>query len=779
MNKLLSTILILFATVVSAASTWVGAVIAYVIISWNWDFPWWKDTIILLGFCLVWHWGGFFLSMILAGVAMSLEEEEEETSTALPSQKKEDTEKVCANYEEPTPEVPYPHIVTTHTSKYMPSGKQVRPWVRYWARMLDILVFAFLAGIVLAFVYKPAIEMPDILFGIVFLFAYIFVEAAMLASWGTTPGKSALKVRLRNSDGSKLSYADALSRAFNVWFRGLGFGIPIVTIFTQIYAYDRLKNQGFTSWDEDRNFKVSHQTIGLWRIMAAVLTIIAALFITSDIMDTKKPAPPDDTEQPRANFGRGCDVNTNGVGSLSYTSLHKASEAGQTETVKLLLEHGADVNALDATLRSPLFYAARKGHNEIVKILLRKGANANARDWSGYTPLREAAKAGHAGTVRLLLANGVDVNAKNDDGKTALTWAVFYGHKEASRALLSAGADANIKTYASPLNNAACLGYVDLVLMLLEHGANINAISQEGYSPLGGAIKMRDSRRGKRMKDAYNSVISLLRNRGAKDIRPTSPPKNGIVNEVKKQATKRFARSVKSTEAQQKTTDIAKSILQTLAQNRHRDAEGGDPDAMFGLGEMYRKGLGVPQNYRKSLSWYRKAAEGKHAKAMFNLGLIYQLGSESGYGVLQDYHQAEHWYQMAAKRGHARAMCSLGLLYDKGLGVSQNYSKALSWYCKSAERGYTKAMNNIGVMYHEGLGVQQSYCQAMFWYRKAAETGSVNAMYNLGQMYDEGRGVAQNSREAMIWYRKAAEKGHAKARDKYVSLRNRVVEGGN
>lgn len=163
--------------------------------------------------------------------------------------------------------------------EYMPSGEQIRPWVRYWARAVDFLLFCFLAGIVLTFVYEPALEMPDAVFSIMLLFAYVFIEPAMLSGWGTTPGKALFKVRLRNNDGSKLSYGNALSRAFKVWFRGEGIGIPIVTLFTHICAYNRLTKQNITSWDEDGNFTVNHQVIEAWRIIVAVLIFIAFAFL--------------------------------------------------------------------------------------------------------------------------------------------------------------------------------------------------------------------------------------------------------------------------------------------------------------------------------------------------------------------------------------------------------------------------------------------------------------------------------------------------------------------
>jgi len=185
---------------------------------------------------------------------------------------------ISAAFKPPPPPTLQPTVSATPDTECVPSGEQSRPWVRYWARMVDFFLFALLAGIVLAFVYAPALEIPDALFGVILLFAYVFVEAAMLAAWGTTPGKVILNIRLRNGDGSKLSYADALSRAFNVWFRGEGIGIPIVALFTQISAYNRLMKQGLTSWDEEGSFKVTHRTIGAWRTIVVVL-IMLGMFI--------------------------------------------------------------------------------------------------------------------------------------------------------------------------------------------------------------------------------------------------------------------------------------------------------------------------------------------------------------------------------------------------------------------------------------------------------------------------------------------------------------------
>lgn len=160
------------------------------------------------------------------------------------------------------------------------SGSQVRPWIRYWARTLDILLFAFLFGMVLAFTFPAVMELNDTMFGIVLLLSMTFAEAASLSLFATTPGKALLRIRVCNHDGSRLSYGSALGRSMNVLVRGLGLGIPIVALITHIMAYTRLTRDGVTSWDGAGNHLVAHREIQVWRGALVILGLFgaAALF---------------------------------------------------------------------------------------------------------------------------------------------------------------------------------------------------------------------------------------------------------------------------------------------------------------------------------------------------------------------------------------------------------------------------------------------------------------------------------------------------------------------
>jgi uncharacterized protein len=96
------------------------------------------------------------------------------------------------------------------------------------------------------------------------------------------------------------------------------------------------------------------------------------------------------------------------------------------ETVKVLLDAGADVNAQARNPMKvrPIHAAAAAAQIEVTRALIERGADVNARQEEGYTPLHEAAGSGKIDFARLFLDHGADINARTDSGKTALTIAI-------------------------------------------------------------------------------------------------------------------------------------------------------------------------------------------------------------------------------------------------------------------------------------------------------------------------------------------------------------------
>lgn len=110
-------------------------------------------------------------------------------------------------------------------------------------------------------------------------------------------------------------------------------------------------------------------------------------------------------------------------GRYGLTALHYAVRGGKLPLIQLLLERGAQVNALDGDDLTPLLHLTKTRSKAdpipMMELLARSGADLNARDEMQGTLLMYFARRGHAGAVQWLLANGADRNARNQNGKTA------------------------------------------------------------------------------------------------------------------------------------------------------------------------------------------------------------------------------------------------------------------------------------------------------------------------------------------------------------------------
>ncbi|KAM9250323.1 B-cell lymphoma 3 protein [Cariama cristata] len=103
------------------------------------------------------------------------------------------------------------------------------------------------------------------------------------------------------------------------------------------------------------------------------------------------------------------------------TPLHVAVSSGARESVLLLLEHGADVDAVDIKSgRSPLLHAVESNSLEMAELLIQRGASVNAQSYAGCTALHAAAGRGLLGVLRLLLRSGADCALKNYHNDTPL-----------------------------------------------------------------------------------------------------------------------------------------------------------------------------------------------------------------------------------------------------------------------------------------------------------------------------------------------------------------------
>jgi len=123
-------------------------------------------------------------------------------------------------------------------------------------------------------------------------------------------------------------------------------------------------------------------------------------------------------------------------------------------------------------------------------------------------------------------------------------------------------------------------------------------------------------------------------------------------------------------------------------------ADKGDADAQYNLGQMHRRGEGVPKNDKTAVKWYTLAAEQGDVDAQYNLGDMYAHGR----GVLENDKTAVKWFTKAAEQGDAKAQFNLGVMYANGEGVLTDNRRAYMWWNLGSYNGHEMASENKDIV---------------------------------------------------------------------------------
>jgi ankyrin repeat protein len=215
------------------------------------------------------------------------------------------------------------------------------------------------------------------------------------------------------------------------------------------------------------------------------------------------------------------------------------------EMVRLLIQHGANLNQQDAEGRTALMHTLRYSDMDVIETLIKAGADLDIQDNESNTALMmaefgeltkvanvlkqagasqkglkevellQAVERGDRDRVRVLLQENLDVNARIGE-TTALCRAASKGHPEITKLLISAGADVNKRAsegYFNPLLNAAYSGNLEVVKILLEADADVNVRITDFLNPLEYAElgKYEGHKKGQ----PFDEVIALLESYGA------------------------------------------------------------------------------------------------------------------------------------------------------------------------------------------------------------------------------------------------------------------------
>ena len=199
-------------------------------------------------------------------------------------------------------------------------------------------------------------------------------------------------------------------------------------------------------------------------------------------------------------------------GKSPAAPLYYAALCGFYNLVKhLVAEYPQDVNANGGYYVRPLVAALAGGHFQTADLLRLNGADPHGRGLFGNTPLHCAVNRGNFEVVQKLLEYDADTKTGNEAQATPLHWAPYHDHHfkdgSAYRLLLEHGADINARTESghSPLHVASLNGALGVVCLLLEHGADVEAKRDDGKTALQLAAE-----------NGKGNVVELLREHGAK-----------------------------------------------------------------------------------------------------------------------------------------------------------------------------------------------------------------------------------------------------------------------
>ena len=154
------------------------------------------------------------------------------------------------------------------------------PFRRFFARMLDELLYAALACAVLALCHVRLNVQTGAICSLVALLAlalnFLF-EPLLLHSFGTTPGKALLGLSVETEDGEQLSVSEARRRLWGVLWEGGGLGIPILNLYRLYKSMDGLLEGHPMPWDDGD--VVLLRDAKRWRIAAWCVAAACAVFL--------------------------------------------------------------------------------------------------------------------------------------------------------------------------------------------------------------------------------------------------------------------------------------------------------------------------------------------------------------------------------------------------------------------------------------------------------------------------------------------------------------------
>lgn len=150
-----------------------------------------------------------------------------------------------------------------------------------------------------------------------------------------------------------------------------------------------------------------------------------------------------------------------------------------------------------------------------------------------------------------------------------------------------------------------------------------------------------------------------------------------------------------------------------------KEADSGDSDAQFKIGELLFYGRGVAMDRKIAVQYMEKSCGQGNIKAQLTLGDILY----NGWGTNRDRVQAAKLFQQAADKGDLEGIYNIALCYAQGAGVKKDICMAAEYLKKGADLGHAKCQGHYGRFLEMGTGVQASTDEAKKYYIMAVDKG--------------------------------------------------------
>lgn len=184
-------------------------------------------------------------------------------------------------------------------------------------------------------------------------------------------------------------------------------------------------------------------------------------------------------------------VKTDVCCSKQWTILHHSCANGWTDLVRFLAEGDININVRTSSGATPLLLAAAYTHEDTVKLLIDLGADFELKDSYDRTVLHFVSERGMLDIVKYLVTMGCDFNARTVEGHTPFNLAVRYYYISLIKHFIDSGADVNCIDIheKAPVHYACIKGRLDILRYLVSKGCDLYAVTSAGETPLTLAVK--------------------------------------------------------------------------------------------------------------------------------------------------------------------------------------------------------------------------------------------------------------------------------------------------